>query len=190
MYRIEPFYNWRDFYVASDDERSPFYGKNDYDFEHPNQIYNYIIHPQWDDIGSNTLYLKVLFADYENQFAVIEFIGEWNDCINNDIMYVKRNLIDGMLKNGINKFILVGENVLNYHSSDDSYYEEWYDDIKDEGGWIAALNFREHVIIEMRTGRLHYYINFGNALNSLLWRKLQPNALLNIVDEMILKALP
>ena len=175
--------------MASDDERSPFFGKDEFDTAQPNQIYNYIIHPQWEDIGSNTLYVKVLFADYVNGFAAIEFIGEWNDCINNDIMYVKRNLIDSMLKNGISKFILLGENVLNFHCSDDSYYEEWFDDIKDEGGWIAAINFREHVLTEMRMGRLHYYINFNQALNSLLWRKLQPPALLNVVDEMILKAL-
>ena len=191
MHQIEPFYNWRDYYSASEDERSPFFGQDDsFDPSHPNQIYNYVIHPGWDDIGSNTLYLKVLFADYENQFAVIELMGEWNDCINNDVMYLKRHLIDGMVKNGINKFILIGENVLNFHRSDDSYYEEWYDDIKDEGGWIASINFRDHVITEMRAGRLHYYINFGQALNSLLWRKLQPAALLNVVDEMILKALP
>ena len=187
MYEIEPFYSWRDYYVPSEDERSPFYGK-DYDDSH-NQIYNYIIHPLWDDIGSNTLYLKVLFADYETGFAVIEFIGEWNDCIGNDIMYVKRNVIDGMIKNGIHKFVLIGENVLNFHTSDDSYYEEWYEDVRDEGGWIAAINFRSHVLDEMRMGKLHYYISVGQRLNSLLWRKLQPSALMDVVDELIIKAL-
>ncbi len=189
MHRIEPYYNWRELYVASEDERSPFFGRENSEFQFTNQIYNYLIHPQWDDIGSNTLYIKVLFADYDLQFAIIELMGEWNDCINNDIMYVKRNLIDNMLKNGITKFILIGENVLNFHASDDSYYEEWYEDVKDEGGWIAAINFREHVIHEMRGSRLHYYVSFGHSLNALLWRKLQPPALLDVVDEMILKAL-
>ncbi len=189
MYSIEPFYSWRDYYVASEDERSPFFGRDEFAFDHPKQIYNYIIHPQWDDIGSNTLYVKVLFADYANEFAVIELMGEWNDCIHNDVMYLKRNLIDGMVKNGINKFILLGENVLNFHCSDDCYYEEWLEDVLDEGGWIAAINFRQHVLDEMRQGRLHHYMNFGNGFNNLLWRKLPPVALMKVIDEMIIKAI-
>lgn len=189
MHEIEPFYNWRELYIASEDERSPFYGSDYSEFQYSNTIYNYFIHPQWDNFDSNTLYLKVLMADYENQFAIIEFIGEWNDCLHNDIMYLKRNVIDPMIRCGINKFILLGENVLNFHSSDDSYYEEWYEDIKDEGGWIAAVNFREHVLEEMRSEKLNYYINWGNNLNSLLWRKLKPFQLYHLVDELIIKAL-
>ena len=46
---------------------------------------------------------------------------------------------------GINKYILIGENILNFHYSDDSYYEEWFDDNGDNG-WIVLLNFREHVL--------------------------------------------
>jgi hypothetical protein len=42
-------------------------------------------------------------------------MGEWNDCINNDIMFLKRDVIEPMLENGSVKFILVGENVLNFH---------------------------------------------------------------------------
>ena len=30
--------------------------------------------------------MKILFADYEQNFAIIELIGEWNDAIENDIM--------------------------------------------------------------------------------------------------------
>ena len=61
-----------------------------------------------------TLYLKVLYADYLRGFAIIEFIGEWNDCLYNDIMYLKRELIDDMIRNGIHHFILIGENILNF----------------------------------------------------------------------------
>ena len=39
-------------------------------------------------------YLKVLYADYDKNFIVLEFIGEWNDCIYNDVMQLKRNVID------------------------------------------------------------------------------------------------
>ena len=56
----------------------------------------------------STLYLKILYADYERSFAVIEFIGEWNDALYNDIMFVKREVIESMVGNGINKFILIG----------------------------------------------------------------------------------
>lgn len=189
MHEIEPFYNWRDSYIASEDRASPFYGNVPDEFSYSHAIYNYFIHPEWDEFGSNTLYVKALYVDYANQFAVLEFIGEWNDCLNNDIMFLKRNIIDSMIKNGINKFILLGENVLNFHCSDDCYYEEWYEDVKDEGGWIAAINFREHVLDEMKYGNLNYYISWGNNLNKILWRKLKPTDLFAVVDDLIIKAL-
>lgn len=189
MHELEPYYNWKDLYDASEDERSPFYGEEPDFQQYANSVYNYILHPEWDYFGSRTLYLKVLFADYDEGFAIIEFIGEWNDCIENDIMYLKRDVIDKMMKQGIYNFILIGENVLNFHASDDCYYEEWYEDIKDEGGWIAAVNFRDHVVDEMRHARLHYYINFSELLNNLSWRKLKPKALHTVVDNLILKGI-
>ena len=124
MHDIEPYYNWRHLYTAEEDSKSPFFGRTYSEFEFTQTVYNYYIHPQWDDIGSQTLYLKVLYADYEIGFAVIELIGEWNDAIENDIMTLKRELIDKMVFQGISKFIMIGENVLNFHSSDECYYEE------------------------------------------------------------------
>src|SRR6185503_4648333 len=121
-------------------------------------VYNYYIHPQWDEFGSATLYLKVLMADYQEKYAIIELIGEWNDAIENDIMTLKRDVIDEFERQGITKFILIAENVLNFHSSDDSYYEEWFEDVED--GWIAGINFREHVIAEFKRNNIDYYINF------------------------------
>ena len=61
------------------------------------KIYNFLLHPQWDEFGSLTLYLKVLYADYDKGFCIIELIGEWNDAIYNDIMILKREIIDLML---------------------------------------------------------------------------------------------
>ncbi|HOS48864.1 MAG TPA: hypothetical protein PLG57_09520, partial [Bacteroidia bacterium] len=139
MQDIEPYYSWRHMYISAEDELSPFFGREYSEFEYSNTVYNYYIHPQWDDFGSTTLYMKVIFADYDQQYAIIEFIGEWNDAINNDIMMLKRDIIDEMIAQGIRYFILVGENVLNFHASDDCYYQEWFDDIED--GWIAAVNF-------------------------------------------------
>jgi hypothetical protein len=190
MHEIEPYYQWRDYYVASSDKLSPFYGRKYSELNFSNRIYNYYIHPQWDFFGSSSLYCKILFADYENQFVIIEFIGEWNDAVHNDIMELKRGLIDPLIRRGIIKFVLIGENVLNFHTSDELYYEEWYDDIKDEQGWIVALNFRDHVIDEMRKSKLHYYINFGENYNDLLWRKFKPQNILELVEGLMIRSIP
>ena len=65
MHDIEPFYNWRHIYVAEEDSLSPFFGRTYSEFEFSQTVYNYYIHPQWDDFGSRTLYLKILFVDHE-----------------------------------------------------------------------------------------------------------------------------
>jgi len=187
MHEIEPYYRWRDDYIASEDERSPFFQTEYSEFEFDKLIYNYYIHPQWDQFGSQTLYLKVLFADYDRGYAIIELIGEWNDAINNDIMLLKREIIEIMIDYGINKFILIGENVLNFHSSDDLYYEEWFQDV--EEGWIAGINFREHVLDEFKSNHIDYYINFGGVLDDMTWRNLKPLQVFKKVEEQLIKRL-
>jgi len=189
MQNIEPFYNWRDFYIASEDEKSPCFKKEKSEFKYSDTIYNYYIHPQWDSFGSQTLYLKVLYTDYFNQMAIIEFIGEWNDCIGNDIMYLKREIIDKLIKEGIYKFILIGENILNFHTDDDPYYEEWVNDISASNGWITGLNFRPHVMEEMNTINLSRYINYGAQFNNINWRSYKPIDLFHAVDNLMIKVL-
>ena len=149
MHEIEPYYRWRDEYIADEDSKSPYYKQVYNELKYSQKIYNYYIHPQWDSIGSQTLYVKVLYIDYDQGYGIIELIGEWNDCLYNDVMFLKRELADYMIRAGISKFILMCDNILNFHSSDDSYYEEWCDDIADEGGWIVMINVQEHVLIEM-----------------------------------------
>ena len=113
-------------------------------------------------------------------------MGEWNDLLYNDIMFLKRNLIDEMIHEGINKFIIIGENVLNFHSSDDSYYEEWFEDVED--GWISFLNFREHVLDSFSEANIDYYLLSGGKLNDLAWRTYKPQDLfLKIESEMQLR---
>jgi len=187
LHEIEPYYSWRDDYIAAEDERSPFYGVIYSEFEFDKKIYNFLLHPQWDEFGSQTLYLKVLYVDYEKGFSIIELIGEWNDAIYNDIMLLKREIIDIMTAEGIHKFILIGENVLNFHGSDDSYYEEWYDDTDD--GWIVGLNFRAHVVEEFKAQNIDYYIHFGGDLNTFPWRTLKPKQLYHHIEERINKRL-
>lgn len=185
MQDIEPYYNWRHLYIASEDAKSPFYEREYSEFEYSNTIYNYVIHPQWDDIDSPTLYIKILFVDYEQSFAIIELIGEWNDAINNDIMLLKRDIIDLLIQYGIKKYILIGENVLNYHYSDDCYYEEWFEDVED--GWIAFLNFRTHVLTEFQQANIDYYIVSGGQLNDVSWRTSSPQQLFEKVEFFVQK---
>ncbi|MCH8331141.1 MAG: hypothetical protein IH946_07145 [Bacteroidetes bacterium] len=186
MYDIEPFYNWRDLYTSEEDQRSPFYGKENSDFEFSNKIYNYVIHPQWDSFGSSTLYIKVLYTDYLKQFTIFELLGEWNDAISNDIMFLKKEVIDPMQVNGINKFMVIGENVLNFHGSDDCYYEEWYSDIISSGGWITLINFREHVLVEMNDYNINQHCNLQFAGEDVNWRKHEPKDILTILDKQLL----
>jgi hypothetical protein len=180
MHDIEPFYNWRNKYIAADDPSSPFYERQYSEFEFSTRIYNYYIHPQWDDFGSETLFIKILYADYENQFAVVEMLGEWNDAIGNDIMFLKRDVMDYLIAEGINRFILIGENVLNFHASDDCYYEEWFEDIED--GWIATIGFREHVVREFSDYGIDQYLIFSDKLNEINWRTYEPLRLFEMLE--------
>jgi hypothetical protein len=187
MHSIEPYYRWRELYVASEDNRSPFFNQQYSEFEFSNAIYDHYIHPQWDEFGSHTLYLKILFVNYDRQYAIIELLGEWNDTLYNDIMYLYRNVIELLVEQGIKYFILLGENILEFHADTNDYYEEWFDNLDD--GWIIGLNFREHVIQEFKDSNLDYFIAFGGKFNELPWQKYLPDQLFEITNKMITKRL-
>jgi len=187
VHNIEPYYNWRHLYIAADDEYSPFHGREYSEFEFTHAVYDHALHPQWDGIGSNTLFLKILFVDYDEGFAIIEFIGEWNDCINNDIMTLKRDVLELLMRNGIYKFVLIAENILNFHPSDDLYYEEWWDEVEDAGGWISLVNPREHVLIELQAANIDQYFVLGGALNAMAWRTLDPQTMFDLVRSNVIR---
>ena len=92
-----------------------------------------------------------------------------------------------LVAEGITKYILIGENIMNFHGSDDEYYAEWFEEIED--GWIAAVNFREHVLEEWKKFNLDYYINFGGTLEVLNWRTMSPQVFCNTVENLIQKRL-
>lgn len=189
MQDIEPFYNWRDIYRAERDRNSPFYGRVYDEFNYTTLLYNYFLHPQWDEFGSSTLFIKILYVNYQSGFAVIEMLGEWNDCIHNDIMLFKTEIINQLTENGINKFMLIGENILNFHASDNLYYEEWFDEIIENGGWIIGVNFREHVMDEMRRENIHQYIHFGDRYN-FNWRTIKPQFMELALEKLLMISLP
>lgn len=184
MHDIEPFFNWRHIYIAEEDKRSPFYGRTYSEFEFSQTVYNYFIHPQWDEFGSRTLYLKIIYVDYELHFAIIEMIGEWNDAIENDIMELKREIIDLLEEEGIYKYILITENVLNFHSSDKEYYQEWFEEVTDENGWIVALNMPQATQQDFKAKKLHYYIELMELTD---WRIYKPYHLFKKIDDELSK---
>lgn len=184
MHTIEPFYNWQHMYLAEDDKLSPFYGTQHSEFTFSQTVYNYYIHPQWDSFGSNTLYLKLIYVDYEAKFCVIELIGEWNDAIENDIMTLKREVIDKLMHQHIYKFILIAENVFNFHSGDKDYYEEWNDEVKDNEGWIVSLNMNEIAEYDFKKRKLHQIIELQNIVD---WRTYKPYHLYKKIDEDLMK---
>ncbi|WP_315821771.1 hypothetical protein [Paraflavitalea speifideaquila] len=186
MHEIEPFYNWRHIYTSEQDERSPFFGRVYSEFTFTQAIYNYLIHPQWDDFGSRTLYLKVLMADYDEHYVIIELIGEWNDAIENDIMELKREVTDVFFIAGITKFIFIGENVLNFHSGDRDYYQEWFEEVTDENGWVVILNMPEQTQYDFKRAKLNRYVELMQLDN---WRTYKPFHLFKKIDEEIQKRL-
>lgn len=189
MHDIEPYYNWRGYYVASEDPYSPFFEREYSEFEFSSKIYNYYIHPQWDSFGSQTLFMKVLYCHYENGFAIIEFIGEWNDLLYNDIMFLKREVIELMMQEGVTKFILIGENVLNFHFSDDSYYDEWFEEVNERDGWIALMNIRDHVQEDISSANIDSYFVLGGKLNEMKWRTMNPDQLFESVERHVMRRL-
>jgi len=182
VHTLEPFYNWRHIYIAEEDPLSPFYGRTYSEFEYSQTVYNYYIHPQWDDFGSRTLYLKIIYVDYELNFAIIEMIGEWNDAIENDIMELKREVFDLLFQQSITKYILITENVLNFHSSDKEYYQEWYDELSEENGWVVGLNMPEATQQDFRKKKLNYYIELMELPD---WRAYKPYHLFKKIDEQL-----
>ena len=182
MHNIEPFYNWRHIYISEEDERSPFHGRIYSEFEFSHTVYNYYIHPQWDDFGSKTLYLKVLLADYDERYAIIEMIGEWNDAVENDIMELKREVLEKFMDEGIFKFVLVGENVLNFHSDGRDYYEELYEEVSDENGWVVCLNMPEQTQYDFKKAHLNRYVELFELEN---WRTYKPFHLFKKIDMTI-----
>ncbi|AFK02133.1 hypothetical protein Emtol_0982 [Emticicia oligotrophica DSM 17448] len=186
MHEIEPTYNWRKYYISENDRKSPFYGRS-YGQAYEDTIYGYYIDPNWDSIGSETLYCKILMVDYSAKYAVIELFGEWNDTLHNDSMYFKRTVVDHLLKYGIKYYILIGENILQFHGGETDYYEEWFEDIED--GWIAAVSIRDFIMVEFRRYHLDSYINFGGTLQISNWRTLKPNPFFELISNLIMRRL-
>jgi F0F1-type ATP synthase gamma subunit len=94
-----------------------------------------------------------------------------------------------MMEQGVSKFILIGENILNFHSSDDSYYEEWFEEVNDSDGWIALMNVREHVLSDINSANIDSYFVLGGKLNEVRWRTMNPDQLFESVERHVMRRL-
>ena len=101
-------------------------------------------------------------------------------------MELKREVIDKLMTEGICKFILIPENVLNFHSSDKEYYQEWFDEVSEENGWIVALNMPEATQYDFRKKKLNYYIELMEFPE---WRVYKPYHLFKKIDDELMKRL-
>ena len=91
-----------------------------------------------------------------------------------------------MIEQGISKFILITENVLNFHSSDSEYYEEWNEEIGDQGGWIVAVNMPSQTQYDFHQSKIDRLVHMQEHLN---WRTFQPQHFFQLVDNEMLKRL-
>ena len=113
-------------------------------------------------------------------------IGEWNDAIENDIMELKREVLEKFMSEGIYKFILIGENVLNFHSDGKDYYEELFEEVTDENGWVVCLNMPEQTQYDFKHAHLNRYVELTELDN---WRTYKPFHLFKKIDNELMARL-
>lgn len=180
LHHIEPFYGWLNIYSHDRDVRSPFHEVEHNLFYFDRSVNNIPAHPLWDYFGSESLLLKILYADYEMGFAIIELFGEWNDLFENDFKLLAENCLTYLIDHHIDKFILVCENVFHIYLEADDYYQALHEELGDEG-WVCALRTRENVWEEMEAYTIAHYFYRSPVLDEVPWRKLKPQQLYHLV---------
>jgi hypothetical protein len=113
-------------------------------------------------------------------------IGEWNDAIENDIMELKREVLEKLMSEGIYKFIIIAENVFNFHSGDRDYYEELYEELSDEEGWAVLINFNKAAQHDFLQKKLQRYIELMEYEN---WRTYKPDHFFQLIDQIFIRRL-
>jgi len=172
MHEIEPFYGWLQIYTNENDPNSPFHDTVHNEFEYDRGVYEYLAHPLWDEFGSDGLLLKLLYANYEQGYAIVELFGVWNDLIQNDFKLLAENFLTYLIDAGINQYVFIMENVLNIYLDADDYYEAVQEELED--GWICLLRPRPHVVQEIEEYEIGRYFFWSEDLDHLHWRKLKP----------------
>ncbi len=180
---IEPFFGWLAEYSHDQDNRSPFHEVEHNLFEYDRRIYNIPAHPFWDDFGSESLLVKILYADYREGFAILELFGEWNDLFDNDFKLLAENCLTYLIDHGIRQFILICENVFHGYFQSDDYYQALQDELED--GWICAIRLREELQEEMVRYGINGYVFWSPYLDDVVWRKTKPQQLYRFVTSRL-----
>ena len=87
-----------------------------------------------------------------------------------------------MIREGVTKYILITEQVMNIHTLDTDYYEEWFEDIEGEGGWIVCINTLPHVEQEWRADGMSPYMFFYQYDK---WRTILPDLFYEEIDKKL-----
>jgi hypothetical protein len=178
---IVPFGGWLHWYNPVADSHSPFQPPG----EDERYIYTFRAHPAWDSIDSESLLLKILYADYSNGYAVIELLGEWNDLFENDFRLLVQNCLEVLEQAGITRFVLICENVFQAYFQDTEYYEAFQDVLMENEGWIFLLRIRNDVLQELNRYGLDQYFYWSEELQYIAWRKLHPAKLFQLVNRVV-----
>jgi hypothetical protein len=86
---------------------------------------------------------------------------------------------DPFMEQGIFKFIFIAENVLNFHSGDKDYYEEWQEELIEQNGWVVCINMPEQTQYDFRRAKLDRYIDLMEQPD---WRIYKPFHLFRIAE--------
>ena len=187
LHHIEPFYGWLKWYSHDQDECSPFHQVEHNLFYFDRSVNRIPAHPLWDDIGSESLLVKILYADYDQGFAIIELFGEWNDLFENDYKLLAENCLTYLIDHGIQKFILLCENVFHAYFQSDDYYQALQEEL--EEGWVCLLRPREEVWEDMQSYGITSYFYRSPILDEFPWRRLKPHQLFQLVESRMNKLL-
>jgi hypothetical protein len=182
MFNVEPWYGWLHLYDPEQDENSPFFGVEHNLFEFDRSIYDMPAHPLWEDFESENLLLKILFADYDKGYCIIELIGEWNDLQFNDFRLMRDNCLQFLYDGGINKFILICENVFSAFLEMEDYYEAFTEDLLPDG-FLHLLKARPEVKEEFARYGISGFVSWSEEVDQLNWRKLHPEQILRLVED-------
>jgi hypothetical protein len=187
MHEIEPFYGWLGYYTNEADPNSPFQDAEHNPFFYDKGVYEYAAHPLWDEFGSDGLLVKILYANYDKGYAILELFGVWNDLIQNDYRLFAENVLTFLIDAGIDRFVFIMENVLNIYLDADDYYEALQEELED--GWICMLRPRQHVVEEIEQYEIGKYFFWSEELDNLNWRKFKPWELFALAEAKVPKLL-
>jgi hypothetical protein len=97
-------------------------------------------------------------------------------------MTLRRDITDILFLKGISKYIFIAENVLNFHSSDDSYYEEWREQLEEAKGWVIILNMPAQSQYDFKQARLTNYVELVDFPQ---WRTLKPEIIFQQMEDFM-----